>query len=194
MRRIPVLLLALFLLAPGLTFADPIVFDFEDFFDGDLLTDQLPGMMFTNALVATAGISLNADDFPPFSGTNVVLDFGGPMTTVFQSAVLSFGAYFTYNHALKIEAFDATDTLLGFVQSSFNSNAGGLTNELLQLSFETGIYSVRITGNPAGESFVMDNLTILPGPPTSVPEPGSVTLLAIGLVSTAGGWRYWRLS
>lgn len=55
-RWLPV---AILLLIPRFLLADTIFIDFESFTDGDVLTNQIPGLTFTNAAVLTAGISLN---------------------------------------------------------------------------------------------------------------------------------------
>ncbi len=48
--------------------AATLTFDFEALDDGTTLSAQLPGVTFANAVVLTAGLSLNEFDFPPASG------------------------------------------------------------------------------------------------------------------------------
>ena len=169
--------------------------DFEAFTDGDVITNQVTEVTFANAMVLTAGVSLNEFEFPPRSGTNVVFDDGGPMSITFTSPLASFGGYFTYLAPLTLEAFSPANVLLGSVTSAFSANLalsgdpGSSTNEFLQLAFASGIGSVTITGDPAGGSFVLDDATITAlqsGPePEPVPEPGTLTLLAVGTVAFA---------
>lgn len=102
--------------------ADPVVLDFEGFTDSTAVTNQYAGLVFTNATVLTAGISLNEFEFPPHSGSNVVFDDGGPMSISFTSPVAGFSGYFTYTVPITITASDASNNLLGSVTSLFSSN------------------------------------------------------------------------
>jgi len=153
------------------------VLDFEGFPDSTILTTQYAGLTFTNAIILSAGISLNEFEFPPYSGTSVVSDNGGPITIDFATPVLSFGGYFTYEDPLTLDAFDSGSNLVDSATSAFSSNdalfgdSGSSPNELLQVSVAGGISSVTITGDPLGGSFVMDNVTFQT---SDVPEPGSV--------------------
>ena len=54
--------------------AEPITINFERLLNGDVVTSQFPGLVFSNAMVLTAGIDLNEVEFPPHSGENVVFD------------------------------------------------------------------------------------------------------------------------
>jgi hypothetical protein len=141
---------------------------------------------FTNASIATAGISLNELEFPPHSGSNVAIDSGGPIDVTFSSPIDQFGGYFTYSTRLSLEAFGAGNTELGLVQSKFSSNLaisgvpGSSPNELLQFSSSQGIDSVLITGSSKGNSFAMDDIFV-----TTTPEPNYLLLLA-GALAVAG--------
>jgi PEP-CTERM motif len=164
-----------------------VVIDFESFVDGDVITNQIPGLTFTNAQVATAGISLNEFDFPPHSGTNVVFDIGGPITISFESPVLSFGAYFTYLQRLSLAASGPAVPPTSPVFSKFSNNTGtggdpgSSPNEFLEVSFPGGITTVSIMADPAGSSFTMDDATFTPGGRAPVPEPASAFLAMLGL-------------
>jgi hypothetical protein len=65
------------LLIPTLANAGLISVDFEGLADSTSLTNQYAGLLFTNASVVTAGLSLNEIEFPPRSGVNVAIDTGG---------------------------------------------------------------------------------------------------------------------
>jgi PEP-CTERM motif-containing protein len=187
MRYLPRILVVLsFVLgisAPG--FASSIVVDFESFSDTDVVTTQVSGLVFSNTIVLTAGASLNEFDFPPRSGSNVVADLGAPILITFASPISSFSAFFTYTEALTLNAFDASATQVDVATSLFGNNSvgfGGIPNELVEVAFVGGISSVLITGNPAGFSFTMDDVTYTAtGSQSPVPEPGTLGLLAIGL-------------
>jgi hypothetical protein len=180
---------------PGRVLASPLVIDFEAFGDGDSLTTQIPGLTFLNATVLTAGISLNEFEFPPFSGTNVAIDDGGPMRIDFASSIASFSGRFTYLSPLLLEAFNASDVLLGSVASLFSNNlalsgdSGSAPNELLQLS-GVGISYVTITGETLGGSFAMDDASI--DASAAVPEPSTLSLLALGGAGLVCRWRRRR--
>lgn len=155
---------------------------FDNFSDGDILTTEVPGLTFSNAIVLSAGISLNEFEFPPFSGSNVVSDNGGPITIIFDSPVLNFSGYFTYLVSLTLTAFDSGNNQVDQVFSQFNSNLalsgdpGSGPNEFLQVAFVGGIQTVTISGDPGGFSFTLDG-------PTPVPEPSNLLLLPIGFCS-----------
>jgi hypothetical protein len=188
--RLYYLSLVLLLAVPQFLAAGTTVIDFESLADGNVVTNQFPGLTFTNTVALTAGISLNEIDFPPHSGVNVVSDIGGPISIAFSTPVLGFAAYFTYLEPLSLLAFDASNTQIASAFSLFSSNTatlgapGSSPNELLQVSSLSGISSVSITGDPAGGSFVMDDVTLTTAPP-AVPEPGglSLTLAGVGLAA-----------
>jgi len=154
------------------------VINFEGLPDGTQVTTQFPGLVFTDATVAQAGVSLNQFEFPPRSGVNVVFDDGGPVSIAFATPESSVGGFFTYSVPLTFSAFDATNDLLGTVSSAFAENLalsgdpGSSPNEFLNLAFAGGISRVTITGDPAGASFTLDDLTF-----RAVPEPSTLLLL-----------------
>lgn len=170
--------------------ADTLTIDFEGFPDSTSLTTQYPGLTFTNATVITAGISLNEFEFPPHSGVNVVFDDGSPISVNFASPILSFSGFFTYAEPLVLAAFDASSSQVGSAVSLFSSDlalsgdTGSSPNEFLSVSFAGGISSVTITGDPAGGSFVLDDVTYT----SAVPEPNSLVLL----LTCAGGLLAFR--
>lgn len=177
--RILVALVVAVLFVPKASTASPI--DFESLGDLDSITTQFPGLTFTNAVILTAGISLNEFEFPPRSGVNVASDNGGPIRIEFAATMVSVGGYFTYGSGLTLEAFDAALVSLGSVTSAFSTNmglsgeAGSAPNEFLGLSSLAGIRSIVITGDPSGGSFTLDDLTYA----RDVPEPSGLLLLGI---------------
>jgi hypothetical protein len=163
------------------------VLDFEGFPDSTILTSQYAGLTFTNAIILTAGVSLNEFEFPPHSGVNVASDNGGPISISFDNPILSFSGYFTYLEPLTLVGFDALDNQVASAMSAFSSNdalfgdPGSSPNEFLQLAFAGGISSVTIAGDPAGGSFVMDDVTYT----SQVPEPSSRDLTMIAFAALA---------
>lgn len=176
---------ALFLFAAPL--AQAVVIDFEDRLDGDAVTNQYAGVRFQNALVLTAGLSLNELESPPVSGVNVVFDDGGAMLLNFLTPVTSVGGFFTYSTRLNFLAFDTAGAAVASLSSAFNTNltlsgdTGSAPNEFLQLISAGGIASARITGDPAGGSFTLDDLTFRPVAVNAVSEPASLVLVTLGL-------------
>jgi len=174
--------LILMLATPCALFADTI--SFEGLFDSTPVTNQFAalGLLFSNTMAITAGITLNEFEFPPRSGDNVVFDDGGSIIISFSPLpVVSFGGYFTYLTPVTLTAFDALNNPVNSVSSAFLSNLalsgdlGSTPNELLQVSVPGGISQVMITGDPAGGSFTLDDATFAP-----IPEPGTLSLLIIG--------------
>src|SRR5712692_450807 len=106
------LLLLLLVTAPQLLFSGPVVINFEGLTDGTFVTTQFPNLTFSNAIVFTAGISLNELEFPPQSGSNVVADTGGAISIIFTSPVSSFGGFFTYLVPVTIKGFDSSNSVL----------------------------------------------------------------------------------
>src|SRR5580704_11463446 len=114
----PAFIVSLLLLFSGLlpkeTRADSFTIDFENLSDSTSVGSAYAssGVIFTNALVVTAGISLNEFDFPPNSGSNVVVDNGGPITLTFLTPVSSFSGFFTYALPLTVDGFGSSNQLL----------------------------------------------------------------------------------
>ena len=198
---LPILaLLVLFSQRPAQAGTVPIAtIDFEAFPDGSAIADGTPistqfeGLIFTNTTAITAGITLNEFELPPHSGQNVAFDDGGPISISFATPTLSFSGYFTYYEPLTIQAFDASNNQLASATSAYSINVacdpgpvclgdpGSSPNEFLSVASPGGISSVTITGDPAGASFVMDDITYTtPEPATSVSLIALVSLLAIG--------------
>jgi hypothetical protein len=179
-----VVLVSVLVASPSRLSAAPIVIDFEGLDDLTSVGSLIPGVTFSNATVLTAGLSLNEFEFPPRSGSNVVLDDGGAMRLDFATPVLGFSGYFTYLTSLTVQAFDSSDLLLGAVSSAFITNTalsgdvGSSPSELLSLSFD-GISSLIITGDPLGGSFTLDDVSYEES--ASVPEPSMLLLLGTGL-------------
>jgi hypothetical protein len=161
---LPVLLAAA---SVSTAFAQNAPFTFEGFADSTILTNQYAGAVFTNAIVLTAGITLNEFEFPPHGGTNVASDNGGPMSIVFSSGINSFSGYFTYGVALTVQAFDSSNHLLTSLASAFSNNeklsgvSGSHPNELLQVNSATSISKIVIAGSALGASFAMDDVTAI---------------------------------
>lgn len=160
-----------------------IEIDFESLPDSTIITNQYPGLTFRNAIILTAGISLNEFEFPPYSGMNVISDNGGPITIDFSTPVLSFGGYFTYLEPLTVEGFDGSNTEVASAASLFSSNdalfgdSGSRPNEFIDLTSASAISSVTITGDPIGGSFTLDDATYMPEQVAVAPEPASFFLL-----------------
>jgi hypothetical protein len=164
-------------------------YDFESFVDSDILTNQLPGAAFANTIILTAGISLNEFEFPPHSGVNVASDNGAPISISFTGLALNFSGYFTYATQLTLTAFDAGSNQVGQAVSLFNSNlalsgdVGSSPNEFLQVASVGGISSLTITGDPAGGSFVMDDVSYQSSTTTPEPETGLLLLSSMALLA-----------
>lgn len=162
------------------------VIDFEGLSDGTAVTTQYSGLTFLNGIILTSGISLNEFEFPPHSGSNVVSDDGGALSILFNSPVTNVSAYLTYSVPVTLTALDSQGHQLGFIMSIFSSNLtlsgqpGSSPNELLQVSFDTPIVNVTFTGDAAGGSFALDDLTYTVAT-SGVPEPHCLWLVAGGL-------------
>ncbi len=181
-----ILLLAL---AAGPVLAAPTVIDFEDRLDGDVVAAQYADLAFANATAITAGFSLNEFEFPPASGNNVVFEDGVGLSIDFATPMGSVYGRFNYRAPLIFEAFDASNGLLATIASLFGSNLGisgelgSITNEVIGATSIGGISRVVITGDPAGGSFTLDDLTFERAAPVNgVPEPSTLLLVVAGVV------------
>ena len=180
----PILALAL----PGAAHA--VLQDFDAFSDAESLTSQIAGLVFSNATVLTAGLSLNDSEFPPLSGANVVFDSAGEITIDFDAPLASIGAYFTYVVGLSFSAYDIGLNLLATDASGYVNNSalagevGSQPNEFLGVISTTGIRRIVITGDPFGGSFVMDDLTYELAQVGTAADPATLPLVFAGL---AGG-------
>jgi hypothetical protein len=166
--------------------ADTIVLNFDNFIDSTLLSAQYYGVSFSGAIILNSGITLNEFEFPAHSGSGVVSDNNGPITIIFSSPVQSFSGYFTYGASVTMEAFGTGGTQVASATSHYSNNealsgaAGSSPNELIQVSYNSGISKVTITGNPAGTSFVMDDAAIVtPFSPCDVNQNGSTNVLDV---------------
>jgi hypothetical protein len=167
--------------------ADTTLLNFEGFPDSTVLTNQYPGLTFSNTIILTAGIGLNELELPPHSGSNVAFDNNAPIAIGFSTSVTTFSAYFTYVEHLTIIAFDAASHQVGEASSAFSSNdalfgdPGSSPNEFLSVSSLKGISSLTITADRLGNSFAMDDITYSP----AVPEPHFVVLSLVGFAAIA---------
>jgi hypothetical protein len=182
--RIALVLLAY---AQAYALANPVTINFEGLPDSTVLTNQYPGLTFSNAIILTAGIGLNEFELPPHSGSNVAFDNNGPIVIAFSASVTSFSGYFTYVEPLALAALDASSNQVASAVSAFSSNdalfgdPGSSPNEFIQVTFARGFSSITIIGDPAGSSFAMDDIAYTP----AVPEPHLVFLTFIGLAAIA---------
>ena len=171
------------LLLSGGLHADTITINFDNLQDSQVVGSAYAtnGVIFSGAVIATAGISLNESDFPPHSGNNVVIDATGPITLNFATPVSTFSGFFTYLAPLTLDGFGSSNQLLATATSGFSQNfvsSGNQPNELISLASATGMSFVTITGNPTGGSFALDDVSITPVP--GVPEPDALWLILAG--------------
>ena len=169
--RAPLCRQILFVLLAGAS-ATPLLaqnapLSFEGFLDSTVLTNQYIGVTFSNAIILTAGNSLDEFEVPPHAGTNVASDNTGPMTIVFASPVRIFSGYFTYGVPLSIQAFGSSNNAVGSAASPYSDNeaisgvSGSHANELLQVASAAGIYKVVIAGSAQGASFTVDDIALI---------------------------------
>lgn len=166
--------------------ADTFTINFDNLQDSQVVGSAYAanGVIFSGAVIATAGITLNESDFPPRSGNNVVIDATGPITLSFATPVSAFSGFFTYLAPLTLDGFGSSNQLLATATSAFSQNfvsSGNQPNELISLVSATGMTFVTITGDPTGGSFALDDVSFTPVP--TVPEPDALSLiLASGYV------------
>lgn len=164
--------------ASQFTFALPL--DFEDFTDSSPLTNEIIGFTFSGGTVLTAGVGLNEIDFPPRSGTNVLAALLGSLTVIANVPFGQFSAYFTFDEQLMFSGFDVAGNLLFSFNSPINSNLG--SNSLI--GFAAPEISSLVIATQGSTPFTMDDLDVSTVTVT-VPEPGTLALLPLGLLAAA---------
>jgi len=182
---------SLFFLCP-LVLADTII-AFEGFPDGTVLAAQYSGLIFSNAVILSAGITLNEFEFAPHSGIAVASDNGGAMTITFASPVQAFSGYFTYSVPVTLQAFDSSNNQVATAVSRFSSNEafsgvlGSRPNELLRAT-ASRIARVVITGLSGGTSFTVDDISASAFSPCDVNQDAVVDVVDVqGVINEALG-------
>lgn len=111
--------------------------------------------------------------FPPHSGDVAVWDAADPTITIsFASEIQSFGIWYTSFDPLTLQAYDATNTLLGTVVG--NPNTDGTTGTSAFLSISSPLIRSATLSGSAG-LFTLDDVT-------TVPEPCTFALLMTGIL------------
>jgi len=174
--------------------------DFDAFADGSPVSG-LPNLQVTNAAVFSSGVSLNELEFPPHSSPNVAVDAGGPVSIAVSQTAYSFGAYVTYRSTVVMRAFDSNGRLAGSASSKYGNNLalsgapGSSPNEFLQVQSASPIARVTVTGDPAGLSFAMDDLTLSNVPPspalTSVAPSAGQTGRSLVSIAITGAFTHF---
>ena len=174
--------LALSLFACCDAYADVITFD--NLPDSTIVTNQFPGVSFTDGPVVLAkGVGLEPA-FPPVSDPNVIgASQIGTITATFTTPVSSVGAFVTGGESITESIFRGT-TMLGSVSTGGANIVGAGTglppNIFLSIS-NFDITSVVFTGS--GPTFTLDNFTFTP-----TPVPGPVVGAGLpGLIMACGG-------
>lgn len=147
--------------------------DFENFSDGEVPTSEIPGLVFNNATVWTAGISLNDIDFPPHSGSNVVAALDS-LTVSFDMPINLVGGFFSYSYAdgVTLSLYDINNILLA--DAFFAAPGDIVSNQFVSL----GASNIRMmVVSIPDNAFTLDDFTY-----TYISEPATVLLISLGLI------------
>jgi hypothetical protein len=155
-------------------YADVITFD--SLATGTIVTNEFPGVSFTGAIVATAGVNLNPQ-FPPVSNPNVVVDISiDTIIATFTTPVTSVGAFVTGNTSITESIFRGA-TMVGSVSTggaNFIGAGTGLPPNIFLSISNFGITRAVFTNNLGfGNTFTLDNFTFTPSP-VSGPTAGEI--------------------
>jgi len=187
MCRTAFLLFSLVLYSPAAS-ASVVTIDFEGLADLDPITNQFPGLVFSNAasiISGAAGGSSNEAEFPPRSGLTVAFNTGSPLEILFSPSVVDVTAYLTYNVLVTMTAFGALNQVVGTATSAYSNNLlvsgemGSVPNEPLTVAFAGGVSRIELS---TLGTFTLDDLTYTTAS-TAVPEVSSVSMLAMAALA-----------
>ncbi len=163
--------------------ASAALIDFDSLALDEFVTNQFSaeGIVFNNAVTLVAGISLNEIDFPPSSGTNVVsgLDLG-PIEAAFPLGTSHVSLQMTTAMPARVQFFDSLDALLTEILVAPNLGA----HTLVSFDSLSPIARVTVGDDWMGSAFFLtvDDVEFAA---SAVPEPATVTLMALGLLPLA---------
>lgn len=139
---------------------------FDNFANGTAVNDQIGGVTFSPALIASSNNSF----YPPHSGNTVALGIVNGdnvlFTITFSSPAATVGGYFTYTGGVTMTAYDSGGNPVGSASAAGANIVGsGSTppNTHLQVSSGKGIAKITLISQVHGAGFALDDLTISPG-------------------------------
>lgn len=190
-------LLTLSLLAASLALAvaaapaRAVTIGFDSLSSATVVTNQFAGdgILFSNALVLTAGVTLNEIDFPPNSGTNVISGLGsGPIGVSFTAPAQFVSLQLTTADVAAVSFYNSSNVLLTELQ--VNPNLGSHT----MVGFDAGSASIaRVTIASTGSKdaffLAVDDVSARVPTQAPVPEPSAFLTMACGLGLVAGSLR-----
>jgi PEP-CTERM motif-containing protein len=201
----------LLLISAGVT-AGATTINFEQYADGTQITNQYPGVTFSNALELTANPMTGTLDpvaFPPHSGVGVITNlapsgvddplFGQPndpnamLGISFGSSQKAVSFYYAAQSNITVNLFDSSndlvDSLVATGGLTFPQGIATGTSVLLSINSVTAFSSLLITdGSGIQNGFVIDDLTYGAAGSTSGGNgPGGSTGSTGGDGQTSGG-------
>lgn len=174
--------------------------------------DGIPSGTIINTFYSASGVDFARDDGQPIpawdwsalgrvttSPPNVLATISGSFirgsattwsTSVnvdFLAPVYQVGAYFGNDQvagfSTTLSLFDASNNLIGSYSLTGNDNTS--VDQFLGLESSVPLVRARFDTNISYLAVVLDNLQFSATPPQSVPEPGSLALLSLGVVGVA---------
>jgi hypothetical protein len=171
-----------------------IVETFESFADGQTITNQLTGLMVTAANSGNAKIATASAPVVPGEPLGIYNDAAGQFSTGFEfplifdftgvgssiGAIVDFGVVGAGLTLIAYDGAGGTGNVLGTASTTTEQfigvNAAGIQSAVFQQ-----------TNPQVAASWLLDNLTYNTGPSVSVPVPGTIVLLGLGLAGFTAG-------
>jgi hypothetical protein len=169
--------------------AHALFIDFESLALDEVVESQFAAdqVVFDNAIIVVAGISLNEFDFPPASGSNVITGLDpGALGVSFLQPAQHVRVQLTTAELVAVRYYDASSALLGEILVA--ANLGG--NTLVDFAASSPLISeIAIASVLGGNAFSLTADDLEVSFEGAIPEPSGFVAMACGFAVLAAALR-----